>query len=142
MEEILRMDRRQFASRSAASLAALFVGALGVDSLVERAGAAVDAGPPSTPKGRFTVAQDAPPSTFDPAKAALGTEFRVARNTCEPLVYYDKNYKIQPLLASSWQSSSDNRKWSFTVRKGVTFHDGQPWNSTAMRKNFEYYAVN
>jgi ABC-type transport system substrate-binding protein len=142
MEEILRMDRRQFASRSAASVAALFLGALGVDSLVERAGAAVDAGPPSTPKGKFTVAQDAPPSTFDPAKAALGTEFRIARNTCEPLVYYDKNYKIQPLLASSWQSSSDNRKWSFTVRKGVRFHDGLPWTSTAMRKNFEYYAAN
>ncbi len=136
------MDRRRFATRSVATLAALWFGATGADSLVERASAAVGAGPPSKPTGKYTVAQDAPPSTFDPAKAALGTEFRVARNTCEPLVYYDKNYKIQPLLASSWQSSSDNRKWSFTVRKGVKFHDGQPWDSTAMRKNFEYYAAN
>lgn len=136
------MNRRAFTGRSIASVSALWLAATGVDRLLSGADAALLAGPPSKPTGRLRVAEHAPPSTLDPAKAALGSEFRVARNTCEPLVYYNKDYKIRPLLAKSWQSSHDNRKWSFTVQPGVKFHDGTPFDSTAMRKNFEYYAAN
>ena len=133
------MDRRAFATRSVASVAGLWLAAMGADTFV---GEALAAGPPSSPTGRLRVAEPDLVSTLDPAKAALGIEFRIARNTCEPLVYYDQNYKVTPLLASGWESSHDNRKWSFTIRPGIKFHDGTPFDSTAVRKNLEYYSAN
>src|SRR5574340_382070 len=38
-----------------------------------------------------------------------------------------------PLLATSWSPSSDGMTWNFTLRRGVTFHDGTPFNATALK---------
>lgn len=35
-------------------------------------------------------------------------------------------WKLQPRLAQSWEPSADLMSWRFTLRKGVTFHDGRP----------------
>lgn len=40
---------------------------------------------------------------------------------------------IVPGLALSWQvDASDNTKWVFKLRPGVTFHDGSPFNAAAV----------
>jgi peptide/nickel transport system substrate-binding protein len=41
-----------------------------------------------------------------------------------------------PLLAESVAISSDGMEYTFTLRQGVTFHDGTAWNATAMQMNF------
>jgi peptide/nickel transport system substrate-binding protein len=38
------------------------------------------------------------------------------------------------LLATSWKKSSDGLTWTFTLRKGVTFHDGRAMDSTAVKE--------
>jgi len=43
----------------------------------------------------------------------------------EPLIVYDDNLVPQPLLAESWEQSSDSRQMSVTLRKGVQFHNGR-----------------
>ncbi len=43
----------------------------------------------------------------------------------------------EPVLATSWESSSDGLVWTFHLRKGVTFHDGQPFNAQAVKYSFE-----
>ena len=35
-------------------------------------------------------------------------------------------WQLEPRLAESWEPSSDLTSWRFTLRKGVTFHDGRP----------------
>jgi peptide/nickel transport system substrate-binding protein len=35
-------------------------------------------------------------------------------------------WKLQPRLAQSWEPSGDLLSWRFTLRQGVTFHDGRP----------------
>ncbi len=37
-----------------------------------------------------------------------------------------------PGLASSWTRSADNLTWTFTLRQGVKFHDGSPFNADAV----------
>ena len=43
----------------------------------------------------------------------------------EQLVYADKNAVLRPLLATSWKASNNAKTWTFKLRKGVKFHDGQ-----------------
>ncbi|WP_199551362.1 ABC transporter substrate-binding protein [Streptomyces sp. N35] len=52
--------------------------------------------------------------------------FKLSRwSTAETLVTLDANGDPQPALATSWRASGD-AAWTFTLRKGVTFHDGTP----------------
>ncbi|MEL3971645.1 nickel ABC transporter substrate-binding protein [Rossellomorea oryzaecorticis] len=44
---------------------------------------------------------------------------------------------IKPLLAQSWEISEDGKVYTFHLRKGVTFHDGEPFNAKAVKKNIE-----
>ncbi|MGV9170603.1 MAG: ABC transporter substrate-binding protein, partial [Promethearchaeia archaeon] len=43
----------------------------------------------------------------------------------------------QPLLATDYTVSSDGLNYTFTLREGVTFHDGTPFNASCVRYNFE-----
>lgn len=44
---------------------------------------------------------------------------------------------IAPALAESWDISSDGREYIFYLRKGVKFHDGEPFNAVAVKLNFD-----
>lgn len=47
----------------------------------------------------------------------------VLGNVYEPLVEYDKDFGLRPLLAESWETPDPNA-WVFRLRQGVRFHDG------------------
>lgn len=53
------------------------------------------------------------------------------------LVELGYNYEKIPGLATKWQMSEDGKSWTFKLREGVKFHDGEPWNSEAARINFQ-----
>lgn len=44
---------------------------------------------------------------------------------------------IKPLLAESWEISEDGKVYTFYLRKGVKFHDGEPFNAEAAKQNIE-----
>jgi oligopeptide transport system substrate-binding protein len=44
-------------------------------------------------------------------------------NTCEGLVEYDKEAKLQPLVAKSYEVSPDGKTYTFHLRSDVYFHD-------------------
>jgi peptide/nickel transport system substrate-binding protein len=44
----------------------------------------------------------------------------------EQLVFADKNAVLRPRLATSWRPSRGGRVWTFQIRRGVRFHDGNP----------------
>ncbi len=44
---------------------------------------------------------------------------------------------IKPLLAESWKVSDDGKTYTFHLRKDVKFHDGEPFNAEAVKKNIE-----
>jgi nickel transport system substrate-binding protein len=54
----------------------------------------------------------------------------------EPLVD-NTDDGIKPALAESWDISPDGREYIFHLRKGVRFHDGDPFNATAVKLNFD-----
>ena len=41
-----------------------------------------------------------------------------------------------PGLATAWKVSKNHLAWTFTLRKGVKFSDGTPFNAAAVCSNF------
>ncbi|HKC18369.1 MAG TPA: ABC transporter substrate-binding protein, partial [Candidatus Dormibacteraeota bacterium] len=55
----------------------------------------------------------------------------------ETLVKVDTDGSVKPLLATSWNTSSDGLAWTFTLKSGVKFSDGTPFNAAAVKANFD-----
>jgi peptide/nickel transport system substrate-binding protein len=53
------------------------------------------------------------------------------------LTQYDVNHNVQPMLAESWDISSDFTSIKFNLRKGVQFHNGADFDSAAVKFNSE-----
>src|SRR5215475_9907395 len=81
------------------------------------------------------------PSGFDPhinSSAELGIVFRSVYDT---LVYRDPKTKdFVPGLAQKWAVSADGLTYTFTLKKGVKFHDGEPFNAQAVAANLDRIA--
>lgn len=55
----------------------------------------------------------------------------------DTLVWKDHS-GVVPLLAESWQSSDDRKTWTFRLRSGVQWHDGQPFTAEDVKFTFDY----
>ncbi|SEC14003.1 glutathione ABC transporter substrate-binding protein [Paenibacillus sp. GP183] len=55
----------------------------------------------------------------------------------EGLLGFDKDMKMIPVLAESYEASADAKVFTFKLRKGVKFHDGTPFNADAAKANFD-----
>src|SRR4051794_6546274 len=66
------------------------------------------------------------PTTLDYVKAADYSPDMVVSNLCDSLLRLEPDYSSSPSLATSWKSSSDHLKTTFTLRTDVKFWDGKP----------------
>jgi peptide/nickel transport system substrate-binding protein len=57
-------------------------------------------------------------------------------NVLEPLIWVTDDMKLKPWLAEDWQSTGE-KTWEFTLRDGVTFHNGEPLTADAVVFSFE-----
>jgi peptide/nickel transport system substrate-binding protein len=73
------------------------------------------------------------PDTLDPAAQTTTTASQIVDMMAETLVTLDSNGKLQPLLATKWDQASDGMSWTFTLRTGVKFSDGTPFNAAAVK---------
>jgi peptide/nickel transport system substrate-binding protein len=76
--------------------------------------------------------------SIDPRQGISGPNLAPKLLIFEPLVYFDENYKMQPLLLTSWKPSKDARTWTFHLRQSVKFTDGTPLNAEALIFSIQY----
>jgi peptide/nickel transport system substrate-binding protein len=67
--------------------------------------------------------------------------FPLNTNIFESLVYLTPDYQIEPLLAESWEFVAPGT-WRITLRQGVSFHDGTPFNAEAVKYTMDRIASN
>ena len=73
------------------------------------------------------------PDTLDPAAQTTTTAAQIVDMMAETLVTIDEKGALKPLLATKWEQSGDGLSWTFTLRQGVKFSDGTPFNAQAVK---------
>ena len=58
-------------------------------------------------------------------------------NVFETLTKINQDGSVGPLLAESWEVSPDLKTYTFKLRKGVKFQNGEPCNANAVKFSFE-----
>lgn len=85
----------------------------------------------------LTVALSSGPETLDP-HVASSRAVPLLENLYEPLAgLQGDTLEITPMLAESWDVSEDGTVFTFHLRAGVTFHDGEPLTAEAVKLNFD-----
>jgi peptide/nickel transport system substrate-binding protein len=83
----------------------------------------------------LTVASSAAVTTWDPVKS-FSTEALYLGNVYEPLLWKNPTgsaSEYTPAIAESWTKSADAKTWTFKIRQGVTFHDGEQVDAAAVK---------
>ena len=77
----------------------------------------------------FRWASTTDPQTMDPHAVNSAPVLGFLNNVYEGLVRRGKDMAIEPALATAWEPIGDGIGWRFTLRQGVTFHDGSRFNA-------------
>ncbi|MBO1077036.1 ABC transporter substrate-binding protein [Roseomonas marmotae] len=112
-------------------------------SLALMAGLAITAlvaqapGPAAAQGSTLRVGIQDDPDALDPATSGTYAGRFVFAALCDKLVDIGPDLSIVPQLAQSWEVAPDGRGITFTLRQGVTFHDGTPFDAEAVKFNIE-----
>jgi len=77
-------------------------------------------------------------SSLSPDDAGPTVWYVLIYNIHEALLKVDENYKLVPVLAESYQIAPDGKTWTFKLRKGVKWHDGQPFTSADVKYYYDW----
>jgi len=93
-------------------------------------------------KDSVVMAMTLEPTGLDPTTAAAAAIAEVTLyNVYETLTKINEDSSVSPLLAESWQVSPDLKTYTFKLRQGVKFQNGEPFDSAAVKFSFERAAA-
>jgi peptide/nickel transport system substrate-binding protein len=119
-----RVSRRDLAKRAAAL--GLAVPAAGGLLRIPGGAAARQA---AEPAGTLVISMSVEPDTLENWKAYSTDGHPILRNVQEALLNrHPESNELVGELATAWEQT-DERTWRFTLRQGVTFHNGDPFNA-------------
>jgi len=127
------MRRRELIRRS--GLAAIGVAVIACTP----AQLSASAKPSATPRrgGTLTWGMWDKIDSIDPALTTGAAAGEVAQNIVDTLIVMDAEQKFRPALASSWTVDDGAKRFTFTLRDGVKFHDGEPLTAAAVKASFD-----
>lgn len=93
----------------------------------------------AAPAGTLVVCDDVTdPMTLDPHREFSEKNHTLLQQVFEGLVRFGPDGAIEPALATSW-SRVDERTVRFSLRRGVVFHNGEPFDAESVRFSIERY---
>jgi peptide/nickel transport system substrate-binding protein len=88
------------------------------------------------PAGTVVVAQGVDPTTLDPMNHQEAPATVLANNLFDGLLERDADLNLVPLLAESYRSVNQTT-WEFKLRRGVRFHNGEPFDAESVKFSLE-----
>ncbi|MCA9984103.1 MAG: ABC transporter substrate-binding protein [Anaerolineales bacterium] len=89
----------------------------------------IEVPPPDAPEGELIVAITTFPNAITPPNAAERQASNVTLQMFNGLVWRNEAGEIEPALATSWEISDDGTTYTFTLREGVVFHNGETFDA-------------
>ena len=77
------------------------------------------------PEDRFNIHIGDAFSTVDPHNLSLNADMMLSRQIYEPLYWLNDSAEEVPMLATEYSVSEDGLTWTFKLRDGVTFQNGE-----------------
>jgi glutathione transport system substrate-binding protein len=74
---------------------------------------------------------------LDPADLNDNLSMSCTRTMLQGLYGFDKDMKMIPVLAESYEATEDAKEFTFHLRKGISFSDGAPFNAAAVKTSFD-----
>lgn len=122
----------------ASAIAALLEGCGGTSGSASSSSGTKGGGRPAQPTGTLTRSYEDEIDTLDPATVLSGG-FPFIRSIYDGLAAYNTGFtQIVPSLAVDWSSSKDGREWTFKLRDGVHFQNGDPLTSRDVALTYAY----
>jgi peptide/nickel transport system substrate-binding protein len=88
-------------------------------------------------KDSIVLAMALEPPGLDPTAGAASAIAEITQyNIYETLTKINSDGSVTPLLAEGWEVSPDLRTYTFRLRKGVKFQNGEPFNAEAVKFSF------
>ncbi|MGH9157810.1 MAG: ABC transporter substrate-binding protein [Acidimicrobiales bacterium] len=87
--------------------------------------------------GTLVVALTADPGQLNPAITTSGVVHPAAEPMFNGLVSIGEDSKPVGELAESWRIGNGGARYTFTLRKNVTWHDGRPFTSADVKYTYE-----
>jgi len=87
--------------------------------------------------GSITIANAANPDCLDPQKTALSASFFVFSAVVDPLFTIDESGHIRPDLATGYQFGNGGTQLTVSLRRGVRFSNGDPFDAGAVKYTFD-----
>ncbi|MGP5290060.1 ABC transporter substrate-binding protein [Brachybacterium tyrofermentans] len=125
------MRRRSLAAAAATACASMLLAGCGTADPA----AALTAG--TKEGGELVYATDREPTCLDPHNTGDMPQTYIARQYLDSLVSMQEDGSVVPWLADSWEISADGLTYDFTLKEGVEFTDGEPFDASAVVANFE-----
>jgi peptide/nickel transport system substrate-binding protein len=89
-------------------------------------------------KTRVTLAMVLEPTGLDPTTAPAAAIGEIVHyNVLEGLTRVNVDGSVSPLLAESWTMEPDGKSYTFKLKKGVKFHDGEAFDASDVKFSFE-----
>ena len=89
-------------------------------------------------KDSAVLAMTLEPPGLDPTAGAASAIAEITLyNIYETLTKINSDSRTTPLLAESWEVGSDLKTWTFKLRQGVSFQNGEPFNAASVKFSFE-----
>ncbi len=85
----------------------------------------------------IVYASDSTAKSLDPHDTSDTYSGCIEKAICQGLMGFDKDLKVVPLLAESYTYNDKATEFTFKLRKGIKFHDGEPFNAQAVKVNID-----
>ncbi|MFD3406419.1 ABC transporter substrate-binding protein [Kribbella sp. NPDC058693] len=132
----------QFSRRRLLGLGGGLAAGIGLAPMLTACGDSTSSAATSAGGGTLTMGINATPDTLDPGATGLALTLLISFALFDPLVYWLPDGKggsaFHPGLAESWTISPDASVYTFKLRKGVTFHDGTPFDAKAVKATYDH----
>ena len=83
------------------------------------------------------------PDNLNPFIGLLGQDYQIWHLNYDFLIGFDaKDLSPRPEIAESWEVSEDGKTWTFKIRQGVMWQDGEPLTARDVAFTFNYIVEN